>query len=181
MTVSVARARFAALALAALGACAFLYARRPLRRPTLRVRSLADAQAIFAAPISRNATLDELDRSICGTSPCRFLVAGRLREQETAALQRLAQVATLAQRTERTLVLPPVGSHFGLCEEEALPFDTFHSLADYETAYGVRTIAWHTYLDYVRQRQQLEEETPSLVVSLLPPTEQVRRSGIRSR
>ena len=181
MPASAARTRSAVIALAVLGACAFLYARRPLRTSALRGRSLSAAQTVFAAPVSRNDSLADLDRSTCGTSPCRFLVAGRVREQETAALQRLAQVATLALRTERVLVLPPVGSHFGLCEEEALPFDTFHSLADYETAYGVRTIAWHTYLDYVRQRQQLEEETPSLVVSLLPPTEQVRRLAHSSR
>ena len=175
MPASAARTRSAAVALALLSACAFLYARQPLRTSSLRARSLSDAQTVFAAP--HNDSLAELDRSVCGTMPCRFLVAGRVREQETAALQRLAQVATLSLRTERTLVLPPVGTHFGLCERQSLPFDTFHSLADYETAYGVRAIAWHTYLDYVRRRQELEAATSTLVVSLQPPAERVRRGS----
>lgn len=85
--------------------------------------------------LSRSRSADENTRltkeSICETSahpqPCRFLFPVRVAEQESKARIHLFQLAQLASRLNRTLVLPKVGkSKIGACFK--WDFQTYYDL-----------------------------------------------------
>ncbi|KAL1916909.1 uncharacterized protein VTP21DRAFT_5106 [Calcarisporiella thermophila] len=67
----------------------------------------------------------EVDRALCGYSPCRFLFPTRIGEQESKARIHFQQLATLAIRLNRTVVLPNAGSgRLGACRR--FPFSHYY-------------------------------------------------------
>ncbi|PPQ79988.1 hypothetical protein CVT25_003048 [Psilocybe cyanescens] len=74
--------------------------------------------------------------------PCRFLLPLRVAEQESKARMHIMQLATLARRLNRTLVLPNVGkSKIGACFK--WPFSTYYeatSISDPDAADSTLTV-----------------------------------------
>ena len=66
---------------------------------------------------NEHTTLASFDSTYCN-GPCRFLLPVRIGEQESKARMHLTQLLMLAQRLNRTLVLPNVGkSRLSVCSE----------------------------------------------------------------
>ncbi|KAF7374334.1 Indoleamine 2,3-dioxygenase [Mycena sanguinolenta] len=91
----------------------------PDERPYFASGSSPRPPIVTRIPESRKA-LSHLpsDSDICGPtlSPCRFLLPLRIGEQESKARIHLMEIMQLAQRLNRTLVLPNVGkSRVGAC------------------------------------------------------------------
>lgn len=79
-----------------------------------------------ASPTTHLADLDASPAPpSCPPSGCRFLVAARIGEQESKAMQHLYQLGLLARSLNRTLVLPNVDrARFGSCQ--AHPFEFYY-------------------------------------------------------
>ncbi|KAG0706712.1 hypothetical protein DFH29DRAFT_797900 [Suillus ampliporus] len=69
----------------------------------------------------------QFDESVCGSFPCRFLLPLRIAEQEPKAHMHLQQLAILASKLNRTLVLPNVGNNrIGACSK--WPLDSYYDV-----------------------------------------------------
>ncbi|ORY77572.1 hypothetical protein BCR35DRAFT_353100 [Leucosporidium creatinivorum] len=85
--------------------------------------------------------------------PCKFVLAGVIKEQETKAQAHLHQLGLLAFALNRTLVLPQVsGSRFGTCSKRPFPFyydsNTFSS-------FGIRTISHAEFVGWSSAQERL--------------------------
>ena len=116
----------------------------------------------------------QLDRDTCGQSPCRFLIVQHTMEQESKASLHIGQIATLAHKTNRTLVLPRVsGGRYGLCSLQYVeplaaltrcsPFEVYHDVPALEQLFDVRAISWETFLGYSKARSALDAELDAVL------------------
>lgn len=86
-------------------------------------------------------------------SPCGFLLAGYVGEQETKAQVHVHQLGLLALALNRTLVLPQVNeSRMGSCLR--YPFDLYYD-SNALTRLGIRTITHHKFVDWVTESSNL--------------------------
>ncbi|PLW49569.1 hypothetical protein PCANC_09006 [Puccinia coronata f. sp. avenae] len=85
-------------------------------------------------------------------SPCRFLIAGYIGEQETKAQIHLHQLGLLAMALNRTLVLPQLSqSRMGSCLEH--PFDLYYHPSSLSQL-GVRTITHDQFLIWANSHSE---------------------------
>ncbi|KAI9608041.1 hypothetical protein H4Q26_005494 [Puccinia striiformis f. sp. tritici PST-130] len=89
----------------------------------------------------------------CPASPCKFLIAGYLGEQETKAQIHIHQLGLLAISLNRTLVLPQVSqSRLGSCLEH--PFDLYYQ-PDSLDQLGIKTITHHQFIQWATTQTEL--------------------------
>ncbi|KAL8278431.1 hypothetical protein RQP46_009121 [Phenoliferia psychrophenolica] len=98
----------------------------------------------------------------CDETPCRFVVGGRIGEQETKAQIHLYQLGLLASVLNRTLVLPNVdSSRLGSCRKR--PFSFYYS-EDALSRLGIKTVTQEQFLSWTERK---EKRATAQVVSLL--------------
>ncbi|KAJ7227470.1 hypothetical protein GGX14DRAFT_630091 [Mycena pura] len=89
-------------------------------------------------PEARKPPNPPLPTDLCGPTPCRFLLPLRISEPESKAHMHFMEILQLAQKLDRTLVLPNVGkSRMGACYK--WEFETYYDLDKLESDLAVRS------------------------------------------
>ncbi|KAK7465433.1 hypothetical protein VKT23_005411 [Stygiomarasmius scandens] len=112
------------------------------------------------------------------TTPCRFLLATRIAEQESKARQHLIGLTQLAAKLDRILVLPNAGkSRLGLCT--SWTFETYYhseAFVDLLRSRGTEVTDLKSFLSWIFYKTQQSSPSSAQIVSLTSGSRQLYTS-----
>ncbi|KAG1047059.1 hypothetical protein G6F43_010478 [Rhizopus delemar] len=122
-------------------------------------------------PINKEDSLfKQIDRKYCGSDRCRFILPVVITEQESKAQMHFRQLAFLAGKIGRTIVLPNVhSSHLGACLSS--PFDFYYDQVKWlkENRKGhFNYITMSEFKAWIKERQ---------AVGVLPTAQEIHIQG----
>ncbi|ORZ20604.1 hypothetical protein BCR42DRAFT_409134 [Absidia repens] len=111
-------------------------------------------------PSSYAASIQRINQKYCGSSQCRFILPVAITEQESKAQYHFRQLAFLAGKVHRTIVLPNVhSSHLGACRQH--PFDFYYDYSWMDANKDAFNYITMEQFQYWLQERRAVEATPS--------------------
>ncbi|CAG8486223.1 8860_t:CDS:2 [Ambispora leptoticha] len=126
-------------------------------------------------PKNSYTKIEEINIKYCGFAKCKYFFPAFIGEQESKAQQHFRNLLRLAQRLNRTLVLPNVGeSRINSCKP--YPFDYYYSLKSLRDGLLSRPnlISQAKLYEWLEERKSIKDEENK---SLLPTTKIVSIEG----
>ncbi|EXX58779.1 hypothetical protein RirG_194790 [Rhizophagus irregularis DAOM 197198w] len=106
-----------------------------------------------------------INRKYCGKDECKFLLAYHLLEQETQANMHFESSIQIAQRLNRTVVLPNVGgSRMHVCRP--FPFSFYYDIDGLQQIFP--TVQFITQQDFMKWTKELEEKPDTFHAHIAP-------------